>query len=135
MRVSRLIVAAILVPIATLFAYSVALRWNGETSVIDSNGSAIGVLVIIGSVLGISRVASDNGWSERAGMAIALACAYFMLTWSVYGELAVSPDDAPHLVWFGMCVAAFAPAVVIVPASKMAWRAYRTRRLGDGELG
>lgn len=134
MRVSRLIVAALLIPVASLFAYFVALHWNGNVSVIDSNGSAIGVLAILGSILGISRVASDHEWSERAGIAIALACAYFMLTWSVFADLAVSPDDSPHLVWFGLCVAAFAPSVVIIPASKMAWQAYRTRRFGDSGL-
>jgi hypothetical protein len=134
MRVSRLIVAAILMPIASLCAYFIALHWNGDRGVIDSNGSAIGVLVILGSVLGISRVASDQGWNERAGIAITLACAYFMLTWSVFADLAVSPDDSPHLVWFGLCVAAFTPTVVIIPASKMAWHAYRSRRFGDSEL-
>ncbi len=127
MRASRLIVATFLIPIAALFAYYVALLWDRDSGVIDSNGSAMGVLVILGSVLGVSRVAQDESWAGRAAMSIALACAYFMLTWSVYGDSVMSPDASPHLVWFGLCVAAFMPAVVIVAASSWAWESYRRR--------
>ncbi|MDW3178012.1 MAG: hypothetical protein R8J94_11535 [Acidimicrobiia bacterium] len=127
MRASRLIVATFLIPVAALFAYYVALLWDRDSGVIDSNGSAMGVLVILGSVLGVSRVAQDESWAGRAAMSIALACAYFMLTWSVYGDSVMSPDASPHLVWFGLCVAAFMPAVVIVPASSWAWESYRRR--------
>lgn len=129
MRASRLIVASVLLAPAALFAYYLALLWNGDSSRIDANGSALGVVIMLAAVLGVSRVAANDGWSERAGTAIALACAYFMLTWSVYGDAVLSPDDSPHLVWFGLCVAAFSPTVVIIPASKWAWSAYRARRI------
>ncbi len=127
MRASRLIVALFLIPVASLFAYYLALLWDGESTAIDSNGSALGVLVILSAVLGVARIAQDDGWATRAAMSIALACAYFMLTWSVYGDSVISPDASPHFVWFGLCVAAFMPAVVLVPASAWAWEAYRRR--------
>ncbi|MGI9609175.1 MAG: hypothetical protein ACR2NL_02670, partial [Acidimicrobiia bacterium] len=71
--------------------------------------------------------AADEQWSERAGTALALASAYFLLTWVGYGDPSSSADEQPHLIWFGLCVAAFTPTVVIVPASKWAWDSYRRR--------
>lgn len=127
MRASRLIVATLLVPVAALFSYYVALLWNGDHTAIDSNGSALGIVAVVAGVFAISKTAQDEQWSERAGTAIALSCAYFMLTWSVYGDSVPSPDSSPHLVWFGLCVAAFSPTVVIIPASKWAWTSYRSR--------
>lgn len=125
MRVLRLLVSGLLVPVAAVSAYNVALQWDGNRSAIDSNGAAIGVMTILASVLVVSRVAQDDGWEQRAAMAIVLACAYFMLSWSMYGDPGSSPDASPHLVWFGLCVAAFMPVVALVPASQMAWYAYR----------
>lgn len=125
MRATRLIVATLLIPVAALFSYYVALLWNGDDSSIDNNGSALGVILILGSVIGISRIAQDAGWSYRAFTALGLACAYFVLTWSVYGNAVMSPDASPHMVWFGLSVVAFSPTVVIMPASSWAWHAYR----------
>lgn len=127
MRASRLIVATLLLPVAALLAYFVALLWNGDHTTIDSNGSALGLVAIVAGVFVISKIAQDERWSERAGTAIALSCAYFMLTWTVYGDSSLSPDSSPHLVWFGLCVVAFSPTVVIIPASKWAWTSYRSR--------
>ena len=121
MRASRLLVAAFLVPVSSLFAYVVAVGWNHDTSIIDSNGAAIGLLVTIGAVFGVSRVAEDDNWSERAGTALGLATAYFLLTWLRYGDATLSVDEQPQTVWYGMCIAAFMPTVVIIPASKWAW--------------
>ncbi len=134
MRASRLIVATFLIPIAALFAYYLALLWDGQSTAIDSNGSALGVLVILASAFGVSRIAQDEGWAPRAAMSVALASAYFMLTWSVYGDSVISPDASPHLVWFGLCVAAFMPTAVILPASAWAWDAYRRRLSAAAEL-
>lgn len=125
MRATRLIVATLLIPVAALFSYYVALLWNGDDASIDNNGSALGVLLVLGSALAIARVAQDDGWSHRAFTALGLACAYFVLTWSVYGNAVMSPDASPHMVWFGLSVVAFTPAVVIMPASSWAWQTYR----------
>ena len=122
MRATRLIVATLLIPVAALFAYYLALLWDGDRTTIDANGAALGVIAILSSVLGISRVAQDELWEQRAATSIALAAAYFMLTWSMYGETVMSPDASPHLVWFGLCVAAFTPVVTLLPASRWAWQ-------------
>ena len=94
---------------------------------IDSNGTGIGLLVILGSVFGVSKVAEDDKWSERAGTALALAAAYFALTWARYGDGSLSADAQPHIVRFGICVAAFMPAVEIIPLSKWTWASLRSR--------
>lgn len=127
MRVSRLIVAGFLIPIAAILAFTIGLEWDGDGSIIDSNGSAIGVVLVVAAVFGISRIAADEQWSERAGTALVLGSAYFLLTWVGYGDPSSSADDSPHLIWYGVCVAAFMPTVVIVPASKWAWASYRRR--------
>jgi hypothetical protein len=127
MRASRLIVASFLIPVASFLSYTLAVWWNGGNARIDTFGSILGVLLIVGAVFGVSRVADDEKWTERAGTSLALASSYFALTWVAYGDPALSNDDAPHLIWFGLCVAAFAPAVVIIPASKWAWAEYRER--------
>jgi hypothetical protein len=127
MRASRLIVASFLIPVASYLSYTLAVWWNGDKALIDVTGSILGVLLIIAAVFGVSRVADDEKWSERAGTSLALASSYFALTWVAYGDPALSSDDAPHVVWFGLCVAAFAPAVVVIPASKWAWSTYRER--------
>ena len=129
MRASRLLLAALLIPASAIFAYATAKGWNQDTSHIDANGGAIGLLVIVGSVFAVSKVASDEKWSERAGTSLALATAYFALTWVRYGDPDLSADAQPHIVWFGLCVAAFMPAVVIIPASKWAWSWARGRRV------
>lgn len=125
MRASRLIVATLLIPAAGLFAYFFALLWNRDGSSIDSNGSALGVLIVLAATFGISRIAHDDRWASRAGTSIALASAYFLLTWTIYGDTVASPDSSPHLVWFGLCVAAFMPAVVMIPLSTWVWHQVR----------
>jgi len=127
MRASRLIVATLLIPVAALLSYFVALNFNFDSSHIDSNGSGVGLIVIIAATFGVSKIADDDRWTDRSGVALALASAYFLLTWVRYGDPALSPDSQPHIVWFGLCVAAFMPTVIIIPASKWAWSAYRTR--------
>jgi len=127
MRASRLIVAALLIPVAALLAYFVALHFNFDDSYIDSNGSAIGVLLVVASTFGVAKVADDDRWSDRSGVALALGASYFLLTWVRYGDPSLSADSQPHMVWFGLCIAAFMPAVVIIPASKWAWSTYRAR--------
>jgi len=129
MRACRLIVALILIPVISFFAYFLSLLWNNDSSAIDSNGSALGLLVMLAAVFGVSRIAQDVGWTSRAGTSIALASAYFILTWSVYGESVISPDASPHIVWFSLCLAAFMPAVVIMPASAWVWDLYRSREV------
>lgn len=135
MRASRLIVASLLIPVAAVFSYLVAINLNGDSSFIDSNGSAVGVLLVVLSVFGISRVADDDRWTDRAGTSLALAAAYFALTWVRYGDPSLSIDSQPHIVWFGLCVAAFTPAVVLIPASKWAWSVYRRRNQTVGLEG
>lgn len=127
MRASRLLVAALLIPVAAILANTVALYANLDDSYIDSNGSALGVMLVIAATFGISKIADDDRWTDRAGTALALATAYFLLTWVRFGEPSLSVDSQPHIVWFGFCVVAFTPAVVIIPASKWAWATYRTR--------
>lgn len=127
MRASRLLVAAFLIPVSSLFAYVMALQWNMDGSSIDANGSAIGLILLVGSVFGVSKVADDDKTTERAGTSLALASAYFLLTWVRFGDSATSMDSQPHLVWFGLCIAAFMPAVVLIPLSKWAWASYRER--------
>lgn len=131
MRASRLFVATFLIPVSALFAYVMALGWNQDGSFIDANGAAIGLLLIVGSVFGVSKVAADEQWSERAGTSLALATAYFALTWVRYGDPSSSVDSQPHIVWFGLCIAAFMPAVVIIPASKWAWSWARDRYVSE----
>ncbi len=127
MRASRLIVAAMIIPVAAVFSYLVATYFNGDDSYIDSNGSAIGLILVVAAVFGVSRVAEDDRWTDRAGTALALAAAYFVLTWVRFGDPSLSVDSQPHIVWFGLCVVAFTPTVVLIPASKWAWTSYRSR--------
>lgn len=127
MRASRLIVAAMIIPVAAVFSYLVATFLNGDDSYIDSNGSAVGLILVVAAVFGVSRIAEDDRWTDRAGTALALAAAYFALTWVRYGDPSLSVDSQPHIVWFGLCVVAFTPAVVLIPASKWAWSTYRSR--------
>jgi len=127
MRASRLIVATLIIPIAAIISYQIAIYLNGDASYIDSNGSAIGVMLLVAAVFGVSKVADDDRWTDRAGTSLALGSAYFALTWVRYGDPSVSIDSQPHMVWFGACVVAFTPAVVLIPASKWAWSSYRSR--------
>lgn len=125
MRAIRLLGAGLLVPAVAIAGYNVALQWDGDRTVIDANGAAVGVMFMLLAVFGVARVADDDGWEQRAVTAIALACGYFMLSWSMFGDSSSSPDASPHLVWFGLCVAAFMPVVAIVPATRWAWSSYR----------
>ncbi len=121
------------IPIAAVFSYYMALNLNLDASYIDTNGSAVGVILVVASVFGISRIADDERWTDRAGTALALAAAYFALTWVRYGDPTLSADAQPHIVWFGFCVVAFTPAVVLIPASKWAWSVYRSRTASNVE--
>lgn len=126
-RAARLLAAALLIPIFAVVAYFVALYSNLNPDSIGAFGSTLGVAVLLSGTLVVSRVAHDEGWSERAGTAIGLALAYFLITWVLFGDPSVSPDDRPHVVWFGVCVVAFMPAVVLMPLSKWAWSSFRNR--------
>ncbi len=120
--------AASLIPVAAWTAYFVARYVDNNPAVIDHNGSSLGVLIMIGSVFAISKVAHPDEWSERTAISLGLSAAYFLLSWVMFGDPAQSIDQAPHVVWYGLCVAAFAPAVVLIPASQWAWSALASRR-------
>lgn len=125
MRGLRLAVATALLPLAALGAYQLAIRFNGDTAVIDLAGNLLALAMLVLSLLGISRLASDVDWLERLGTALALGVAYFSLTWLIYGDPSRSIDDAPALVWLGTSIVAFSPAIVIIPASKWMWSTLR----------
>ena len=127
-RLGRLILAALLWPVASAVTYFAALYIDGEPATINNNGAGLGVLMIAASVFVISRIAAEDKWSERAGITLGLGTAFFLLTWVQFGDPSSSADAAPHLVWFAACVAAFTPAVILIPASKWAWSALRLRR-------
>ncbi len=127
-RLARILLSGSLIPLAALSAYNMSRYVDGAPATISQNGSALGVIAIIASVFVISRVASPYRWSERAGLSLALSAAYFLLTWVKFGDPANSVDAAPHLVWYGTCVAVFTPAVVLIVASEWAWDSFRARR-------
>lgn len=124
-----------IIPVAAVFSYLVATYLNGDDSYIDSNGSAMGLILVVAAVFGVSRIAEDDRWTDRAGTALAMAAAYFALTWVRYGDPSLSVDSQPHIVWFGLCVVAFTPAVVLIPASKWAWSTYRSRAASPASDG
>ena len=128
MRWIRLMAAAALIPVAALGAFQLAIRFNGDPTVIDTVGNTFAIAVFVVALAGISRLAATEQWWERLGVAIALGVTYFTLTWVLYGDPGRSVDDAPHLVWLGTSIAAFSPAVVIMPASKWAWANYTARK-------
>jgi len=127
MRLTRLLVATAILPVSALIAYQIAIRFNGDARVIDTAGNVVAIVVLVGLIAGASRVASDIAWTDRVGVALALGIAYFTLTWVLYGDPGRSIDDAPHLVWLGTSIAAFSPAVVIMPASRWAWEVFYER--------
>jgi len=130
MRLTRLVIATGLLPVAALATYQIAIRFNGDTGVIDTVGNvvAIGALIVLLAV--ISRLAADADWIGRVGTCLGLGIAYFSLTWAIYGQPGQSVDDAPHLVWLATSIVAFSPAIVIMPATRWAWDVFfesRTR--------
>ena len=127
-RLSRLFLAAGLVPGAALAIYLIARHVDGEPETIGNNGSAIGVLLVIAAVFGISFTADSERWSERAGISLGLSAAFFLLTWVEFGDPSASNDASPHLVWYAVCVLVFAPAVILIPASQWVWANLRERR-------
>ena len=127
MRLLRLVFAALLIPLFSTFAYVIALGWNQDLSVIDNNGGGMGLLLLISFVFVVARVADDEDWVHRGFTAIALAVAYFALTWRLRGGTVPSPDPQPHIVWLGLCLAAFSPVVVIMAASTQMWTYWRER--------
>lgn len=127
-RIARLVVAAGLIPALAWVAYTAARAVDGDPTKIDQNGSALGVTIMMASVFAISRVASPERWTDRAGVSLGLSATYFFITWQLFGDPSAGVDDAPHLVWFGACVAAFSPAVVLIVASKWVWESIRERR-------
>ncbi len=127
-RLLRLIAAAAFMPIAAVAAYAVALYMNGDPNAIDNNGSGAGVLLAMASVFVTSRIAAREQWSERAAVSLGLSAAFFLLSWVEFGDPSAGPDSAPHMVWYGLCVIVFTPAVVLIPASQWAWSTLRLRR-------
>ncbi len=125
---ARLVLAAGLIPVMAWVSYFVARYLNGDPASIDGNGSALGVTIVMLTVFLVSRVASPDRWTERAGISLGLSAAYFFITWLAFGDASSSVDDAPHLIWYGACVAAFTPAVVLIVASQWAWEAFREHR-------
>lgn len=112
----RLIAALLLIPPLTLLAYEVALTWNLDRTTIDVNGGGLGVFSMVAFVFLISWVADDHEWFWRGGTMILVATLYFVITWRQWGSETGSPDARPDVVWFGACVAAFSPGVVIMAA-------------------
>ena len=127
-RILRLVAASVFIPFAAWASYVVARYIDGNPATIDNNGSGVGVIMVVASVFAASRLASDDQWSERAGISLGLSAAFFVLSWVEFGDASLSADSAPHIVWYGLCVAAFAPAVVVVPLSQWAWSSLRIRR-------
>ncbi len=123
----RLVLAALLIPLFSAFTYAIALGWNRDMTVIDNNGGGIGILLMITFVFVVARVADADDWVHRGFASVALAVAYFALTWRLRGGVVPSPDPQPHIVWFGLCLAAFSPVSVIMSASTQMWTYWRER--------
>lgn len=121
MRLFRLVVAVALLPVAAVIAYQIAIRFNGNTAVIDTVGNVVAIVALLAMLAGASRIAADLDWLERVGTNFGLGFAYFTLTWAIYGDPGRSVDEAPHLVWLGTSIVAFSPAIVIIPAAKWIW--------------
>lgn len=127
-RLLRLLVAVGFIPVFAWVGYFVA-RWiDGNPDVIDNNGSGLGLIILVAGVFAVSRVASDDQWTERAGMSLGLSAAFFLLTWVKYGDATASVDASPHIVWYGVSVLIFTPAVVLSEASRWAWDSIRVRQ-------
>ncbi len=124
MRLIRLAFATLLLPVAAVGAFQVAIHYDGDSSVIDTTGNVVAIVLFIVLLLGVSCLASEGPWIERAGTALGLAAAYFVLTWIIYGDPGRSIDEAPHLVWLGVSIVAFSPAVVIMPAVRWGWDSF-----------
>ena len=124
MRLLRLAIATALLPVAAFISLQVAIRFNGDSSIIDTTGNIVAIVVLITFLLAISCLAAEGPWVDRAGTALGLGLAYFTLTWVFYGDPGRSIDEAPHLVWLGTSIVAFSHAVVIMPAVRWAWNSY-----------
>lgn len=127
-RILRLLVAVGLIPVFAWVSYFVARGIDGNPEVIDNNGSGLGAIILVTGVFAVSRVASDDEWTERAGVSLALSAAFFLLTWVRYGDNSASVDSSPHVVWYGVSVLIYTPAVVLSAASRWAWDSIRVRR-------
>jgi len=128
MRLFRLLAAAACLPVAAVLAFQIALRFNGDTGVIDTVGNSFGLVLLVAMLAGISRIAADYDWMGRLGTSLGLAIAYFAMTWTLYGDPGRSIDEAPHLVWLGVSIAAFSPAVVLMPIARWLWEAFLDSR-------
>ncbi len=127
MRLMRLVLAALLIPLFSTFAYLIAVGWNLDTAVIDNNGGGVGILLMVIFVFVVARVADTEDWVHRGFASIALATAYFALTWRLRGGVVPSPDPQPYIVWLGLCLAAFSPVSIIMSASTQMWAYWRDR--------
>lgn len=128
MRSIRLIAATALLPAAAAVALQVAVRFNGDTRIIDTTGNVVAIGVLIALLAGISRLAHAPLWLDRVGVTLGLGLAYFTLTWVIYGDPGRSVDEAPHLVWLGTSIVAFSPAIVIMPAVRWGWTKFLESR-------
>ena len=113
----RLLIAAALVPILSVVAYQLALNFDGNPEAIDANGSGVGALCMVAFVFAIAWVADKRDWVWRGGTSLGLAAAFFAITWRLWGGVVPSPDAQPDVVRFGLCVAAFSPAVIVMTGS------------------
>ena len=128
MRLFRLATATLLLPAAAFAAFQVAIRFNGDTRIIDTTGNVVAIAVLVFLLLGVSRLAADGLWLDRVGTTLGLGTAYFALTWILYGDPGRSIDEAPQLVWFATSIVAFSPAIVVMPAVRWAWTTYQQNR-------
>lgn len=127
-RLLRLTSACACIPVFGWVGYFVARTVDGNPEMIDNNGGGLGALIIVAGVFAVSRLASSDAWTERAGVSLGLSAAFFLLTWVQYGDPSASVDASPHVVWYAVCVLIFTPAVVLISASRWAWDLLSMRR-------
>jgi hypothetical protein len=131
MRWIRQFAALLLVPVVAGLAFAVAIGWDGESQVIDSVGSWLGLGLVSLGMLAVSRAASHIGWRRRMVAVFVLATIFYAVRWANRPADYVSFDESPEVVAWAVTLGVFMPLVVIAAMIEDTWRKRNDDRFNE----
>lgn len=121
MQAHRVLAAIGLIPVVWVGAYWLSLAISGSGDVIENNGSALGLMIVLIGSAAVAKLAEPRGWRDRFIMTTVAGATYFAVVWTFRSDDVLFKDESPEIVFLAFSLAVFAPLSVLMVIAGSVW--------------